>query len=96
MLPHIHGEQRLLTVRQRCIGVGGTDDFQRAGIVNQPRPTAAEAAHGRLLELFLQFVEAAERRVDRVGDRARQRTGKQLVAGAEALTLCSIETPQLA
>src|SRR6185312_3302799 len=71
VLPHVAGQQRRLAVRDRRVGVRGGDDLELAArTLHQPGPAAAELADGRLLEGLVEFLDAAEARLDRVGDLA--------------------------
>src|SRR5437762_9786189 len=70
VLPDVEAEDRLLPVHHRVVLVRRALDRDLPAVVHDPRPAAAEPADRRLLEFFLELVEAAERGVDRVGDRA--------------------------
>ena len=66
MLPHIHGEQSLLTVGEGEISVGGFGDLQSAVLDDQPGPAAAELGGASGLELLHEGVVAAEVGIDLV------------------------------
>ena len=60
VLPHIHGEQRLLAMGHRQVGIAGLRDFQLTAFEHQPGPAAAELRGAGLLEPFAELVVAAE------------------------------------
>src|SRR5262245_59397437 len=74
MLPDIDAEDGRLPGHERRVLVGRAGDGQLAAVENQPGPAAAEAPQGRLLDLGLEVVEAAERRIDGLAQSARRRT----------------------
>ena len=69
VLPHVDPEQRLLAIHQRVVLVRRALDGELAALVDDPGPAAAEATDGGRLELLLELVEAAERAVERIGNR---------------------------
>src|SRR5712691_6383591 len=69
VFPHVDAEDDLLPFHQRAVLVRGAFDHELATLIDHPRPAAAEAADTGLLQLLLELVETAERRVDRGGDR---------------------------
>lgn len=74
VFPDITGQQRLVGRGQRGGGVAGVDDVDRAvGLLDQPGPARTEVAGGRLVEGFLEGVEAAPLGVDGVGQLAGRR-----------------------
>src|SRR5690606_22237236 len=64
---------RLLAFHDRIVLVGRALDGQLATRLDQPRPSAAEPAGARLVELFLESVETAEGRGDGLANRAGRR-----------------------
>src|SRR5438094_393480 len=73
VLPDVEAHDDLLVFHERTVLVRAALDRQLAAVVDQPRPAAAEAADAGFLEFFLEFVEAAERGLDRIGNRAARR-----------------------
>src|SRR6185436_1607052 len=73
VLPDVDAEDGLLAVHHRVVLVRRALDDELAAVVDHPRPPAAEPSDRGRLQLLLQLVEAAERAVDRVGNRARRR-----------------------
>src|SRR5437764_9676198 len=70
MFPDVEAEDRRAPLHERAVLVGRGLDAQRsAAVQGEPGPAAAEAARGRLGELVLERVEAA----DGLGDRLSQR-----------------------
>ena len=73
MFPDVKAQERFSgaiddTFHQRVVLVGRRADAELAvGVDAQPSPTTSEARDGRVGELFLEFVEASEGRLDRVG-----------------------------
>src|SRR5688572_16469146 len=70
MLPDVAGEQRLLALSQRILGVVAGDDREAAVDLHQPSPSRAELLDRRLAELLLEVGERAEALPDRVRDLA--------------------------
>src|SRR5579883_2311845 len=71
MLPDIAGQERRLALRERIDRVRRLGDLERAAIEDEPGPAAAELRRGGLLELLLEFVDAAEGLLDALCDIAR-------------------------
>src|SRR5688572_29975722 len=72
VLPDIETEHRFLAVHQRIVLVRRAGDRHLTAVGNQPHPAAAETARPSLAPFRLEIVEAAKRRVDRVGGLARR------------------------
>ena len=70
MFPHVDAENRArAAVHQRVVLVRATDDRQRFFLArHQPRPTTSEATHCCGGELFLEAIQPAEARVNRLGE----------------------------
>ena len=61
MLPDVEPEERRVAVHDGAILVGGAlDEELPRGVDREPSPAAAEPTEGRLRELLLELVEAAE------------------------------------
>src|SRR5262245_32520304 len=73
VLPDVDAEDGLLAVHERAVLIRSAFNGQLAAGVDHPRPAAAEAADGCLLQFLLELVEAAERSVDRIRNRAGRR-----------------------
>src|SRR5256885_15218895 len=73
MLPHIETQDGPLAFHDGLVLIRCALDAQLPSGVDQPGPSAAEPADTRLRELFLEAVETAERRLDRVGKRTGRR-----------------------
>src|SRR5436853_4798144 len=69
VFPHVDAEEGLLPFHERTILVGSALDDELAAGIDQPSPAAAEALHAGVIELRLELLEVAERRLDGVGDR---------------------------
>src|SRR5438552_6296925 len=69
MLPDVDRQQRSEALGQRQFGVGCLDDLERMPVGDEPSPTAAELLYGRVGELLLECVVAAERSIDLLGQR---------------------------
>ena len=82
VLPHVHGEQGLLTVGQGQIGVAGFGHLEGAIVEHQPGPAAAELGGTCSLELLNKSFEAAEIGSDLVSQGAR---GLAATTGLDAL-----------
>src|SRR5579883_1779077 len=72
MLPDIAGQERRLALRERVDRGRRLRDLERAALEDEPSPAAAELRRGGLLELLLEFVEAAEGLLDAFGEIARR------------------------
>src|SRR5438105_3070912 len=68
VLPYVAGQQRGLSFGHWVDRVRRAGDRQLAAAGDQPGPAAAELADCRRLEIVLEFGEAAEIAVDRLGD----------------------------
>ena len=68
MLPDIDPEHDLLALHQRAVLVGTAFDHELATLLDQPRPAAPEASNSRFRHLLFERIEAAERRLDRIGN----------------------------
>src|SRR6478735_6849875 len=68
VLPHVDGEQRLLTVLEGQVGVGRLGHLELAAVVDQPGPAGAELGDAGLGDLGAELVVGAEVGVDAGGD----------------------------
>src|SRR5688572_31950258 len=79
MFPDIDAKDRFAfaagdsLAHDRVVLIGGGNDLELAVVDDQPGPAAAETTDPRGFELFLEGVEAAERRIDGLGERASRR-----------------------
>src|ERR1041385_6207690 len=86
VFPYIHAQQRFAFATgdglalERTVLVRGRNNFQFAGIGDEPGPAAAETAQARCLELGFEIVETAERGFDGV---AKLAAGSAAGLGAE-------------
>src|SRR6267142_4474265 len=76
MLPHVDAEDDVLSFHERTVLVRAALDHELAALADTPRPSAAEASDAGFLHFFFELVEAAERRVDRIGDGAARRAAR--------------------
>src|SRR3569832_1118125 len=68
MLPHVAGQQRLVSSCQRRAGVGSARDIHRTiRFLDQPSPARAAAADAGFREFFLELVKRSPFLVDRIG-----------------------------
>src|SRR5439155_4420710 len=73
VLPHIYTEDRRQPLQVGAVLVRGADHLELAVLSHhQPGPAAAEAFDAGVVDLGFEAVEIAERRVDRLGERARR------------------------
>ena len=82
MLPDVDAEQGRGAAHQRRVLVGRRGDGEARGIVDQPRPAAAEPRRARGADLPLELAHGTERHVDRLAERARR---KAAVVGGHGL-----------
>src|SRR5580765_998012 len=76
VFPDIDAEHDLLPFHQRAVLIRRAFDRELVAARDHPGPAASEAADSRLRELLLECVEAAERAVEGVRDRAARRTAR--------------------
>src|SRR5690349_1164479 len=72
VFPDVDAEDGLLAVHHRVVLIRRAFDHELAAVVDDPRPAAAKPSDRGGFELLLELVEAAERAVERVGDRPRR------------------------
>src|SRR5947208_2548466 len=73
VLPHVAGQERCLSLRQRIDRVRRRHDLDLPAIGDEPSPATAELADSRRLELLLEFIETAAATVDRLGNLSARR-----------------------
>src|SRR5688572_4674631 len=76
VLPHVDAENRLLAFHDWLILVRRALNGELAVLLDQPRPAAAETRDPGFRHLLLEAVEAAERRLDGVAERAARRAAR--------------------
>ena len=76
VLPDVDAENDLLAFHHGAVLVGRALDRQLTAGGNDPCPSAPEPADGSFLQLFLELVEPAVRRIDGIGDGAGRRAAR--------------------
>src|SRR6266566_2068755 len=66
MLPHVVTQDRIETVRQGVILVGGGNDSEAIATQNKPGPAGAKALHASIIECSLERIERAKLGIDRL------------------------------
>ena len=69
VLPHIDGQKRLLSSRERGVRVAGFCDRELVTVLNQPRPATTELCRRRGEPFLVKRIQAAKRLVDFMAQR---------------------------